>query len=87
MVIAENIKVVTDIDSVANAITLQLLQKLMYFLSWKWHHFMSDHVGKVFKVNTWFSSTSVLNKISIFQNSNDMNTYENADLCIRFRIA
>lgn len=33
MVIAENIKVVTDIDSVANAITLQLLQKLMYFLS------------------------------------------------------
>lgn len=47
---------------------------------------MSDYVGNIFKVNTWFSSISVLNKISIFQNSHDMNTYKNADLCFKFRI-
>lgn len=47
---------------------------------------MSDYVGKVFKVNTWFSGISVSDKISVFQNNHDINTYENVGLCFKFRI-
>lgn len=36
--------------------------------------------GKFFKVTTWFSSISVLSKISGFQNDPDMNIYENTGL-------
>lgn len=39
--------------------------------------------GKFFKVNTWFSRISVLNKISGFQNDPDVNIYENASLYVK----